>query len=245
MCSQPRAWRNLGSRIHLKVALKVIFLPVLLILGAYLFFHHDLYFFLADPKKAIEFINSFHPYDDLVFIALQIFQVLIAGVLPAELTGFVGGYLYGPVLGTIYSTIGLSIGSWLAFLLARIYGLPLVRRVVKASVMERYDHFMEQRGPSISFILFLLPGFPKAALCYIIGLSPMRIWTFMAVSTSGRLFGTILLTVSGSSVRNNQGVVLLAILVIVGTIFLLAYFYRERLTKMAERKRSTDIREKK
>ncbi len=234
MCSQPRAWRNLGSKIDFQVTLKVIFLPFFLIFGAYLFLHYDLYIFLTDSKKAIEFIQSFHPYDDFVFIALQIFQVLIAGALPAELTGFIGGYLYGPVLGTIYSTAGLSVGSWLAFFLARIYGLPLVRRVVKASVMQRYDHFMHQRGPSVSFILFLMPGFPKAALCYIIGLSPMKIWTFMAVSTAGRLFGTILLSVSGSSVRNNQGMVFLAIVGIVGVIFLFAYFYRGRLTKMKD-----------
>jgi uncharacterized membrane protein YdjX (TVP38/TMEM64 family) len=242
MCSQPQTWHNLGSRIDIKVTLKAIFLLFFLVLGAYLILHYDLYFFLTDPKKAIGFINSFHPYDDFAFIGLQIFQVLIAGALPAEITGFIGGYLYGPILGTIYSTAGLSIGSWLAFILARIYGLPLVRRVVKASVMERYDHFMERRGPLVSFILFLMPGFPKAALCYIVGLSPMKVWAFILISTAGRLFGTILLSVSGSSVRNNQVLVLLAVLIIVGIIFFLAYFYRGRLMKMVGRRKSMDIR---
>ena len=179
-----------------------------------------------------------------MFIALQIFQVLIAGALPAEITGFVGGYLYGPVLGTIYSTAGLSIGSWLAFILARVYGLPLVRRVVKASIMQKYDHFMELRGPLVSFILFLIPGFPKAALCYIIGLSQMNIWTFIVVSTAGRLFGTILLSVSGSSVRSNQGVVLFVLLGIMGVIFLLAYFYRNRLIKVAGKRKGIRIGKK-
>jgi uncharacterized membrane protein YdjX (TVP38/TMEM64 family) len=197
-----------------------------------------------EPKRAIEFINSFHPYDDFVFIALQIFQVLIAGAIPAEITGVIGGYLYGPVLGTIYSTIGLSIGSWLAFILARIYGLPLVRRVVKASIMQKYDHFMTLRGPLVSFILFLIPGFPKAALCYIIGLSQMNIWTFIVVSTVGRLLGTILLSVSGSSVRNDQGAVVLIILGIIGIILLLAYFYRDRFMKTVGRRKSMDIGKK-
>jgi uncharacterized membrane protein YdjX (TVP38/TMEM64 family) len=224
--------------MKISYVLKGISLAFFIILGTYLFIHYDFYFLLIDQKKAIEFINSFHPYDDFVFIALQIFQVLIAGALPAELTGLIGGYLYGPVLGTIYSTIGLSIGSWLAFILARVYGLPLVKRVVNASIMQKYDHFMELRGPLVSFILFLIPGFPKAALCYIIGLSQMNIWTFIVVSTVGRTFGTILLSVSGSSVRNNQGMVLLVLLGIVGIIFLLAYFYRDRLTKMAGRRKS-------
>ena len=212
--------------------LKGIFLVFFIILGTYLIIHYHLYFSFNYQNKVIEFIESFHPYDDFVFIALQIFQVLIAGALPAEITGFIGGYLYGPVLGTIYSTIGLSIGSWLAFLLARVYGLPLVRRVVKASIMQKYDHFMELRGPLVSFILFLIPGFPKAALCYIVGLSQMNIWTFIVVSAVGRLFGTILLSVSGNSVRNDQVTVLLAILVTMGIIFLLVYFYRRRLMKI-------------
>jgi len=213
-------------------ASKGVLLVFFIILGSYIIIRHNIYFSSNYQDKVIEFINSFHPYDDIVFIALQIFQVLIAGALPAEITGFVGGYLYGPVVGTIYSTIGLSIGSWLAFLLARVYGLPFVRRVVRASIMQKYDHFMELRGPFVSFILFLIPGFPKAALCYIIGLSQMNVWTFIVVSTIGRLFGTILLSVSGSSVRNDQVMVLLALSVIVGIIFLLVYFYRRRLTKI-------------
>jgi uncharacterized membrane protein YdjX (TVP38/TMEM64 family) len=231
--------------MKIRYLLKGIFLVFFIILGTYLFIHYNLYFFLNCQNKVIEFINSFHPYDDFVFIALQIFQVLIAGAIPAEITGVIGGYLYGPVLGTIYSTIGLSIGSWLAFILARIYGLPLVRRVVKASIMQKYDHFMTLRGPLVSFILFLIPGFPKAALCYIIGLSQMNIWTFIVVSTVGRLLGTILLSVSGSSVRNDQGTVVLVILGIIGIILLLAYFYRDRFMKTAGRWKGMDIRKKK
>jgi len=225
--------------------LKGILLVLLIILGAYLFISYNLYFLFLDQSKAIEFINSFHPYDDLVFIALQIFQVLIAGALPAEITGLVGGYLYGPVLGTIYSTMGLSMGSWLAFLLARVYGLPLVRRVVKASMMQKYDHFMEQRGPLVSFILFLIPGFPKAALCYVIGLSRMNIWIFILVSTAGRLFGIISLSVSGSSVRTGQGMVLFVLLGIIAIIFLLAYFNRDRLINAAGRRKGIKMEKEK
>ena len=115
---------------------------------------------------------------------------------------------------------------------------------MKASIMQKYDHFMALRGPLVSFILFLIPGFPKAALCYIIGLSQMNIWTFIVVSTVGRLLGTILLSVSGSSVRNDQGAVVLVIPGIIGIILLLAYFYRDRFMKTAGRRKSMDIGKK-
>jgi uncharacterized membrane protein YdjX (TVP38/TMEM64 family) len=226
--------KPLNKRLILKIFVLILFL----IVGIKLFFSYKYYdYFTYYNLKLIAFIESFHPYDDLVFIIIQVFQVLIAGLIPAEISGFAGGYLYGPVRGIIYSTIGLSIGSWLAFILSRVYGLPLVRKMVKPQLMEKYDHFIEARGPLVCFILFLIPGFPKAALCYIIGLSPMNIWTFIGVSTVGRLFGTILLSVTGDSIRTMRIAVLLIILGSVALFYLLVYLYRHRLLEMTKKQK--------
>ena len=219
-----------------RLIIKIFILIFLLIIGIKLIFSYHYYAsFTYYNQKLIAFIESFHPYDDLVFIVIQIFQVLVAGAIPAEISGFVGGYLYGPIVGTIYSTIGLSIGSWLAFIFSRIYGMPLVRRLVNPSIMDKYDQFIEARGPLACFILFLIPGFPKAALCYIIGLSQMNVWIFIAVSTVGRLFGTILLSLAGDSVRTMRIVVLFIILGLIAIFNLLVYFYRHRLLKMTRK----------
>jgi uncharacterized membrane protein YdjX (TVP38/TMEM64 family) len=64
----------------------------------------------------------------------------------------------------------------------------------------------------------------------------MNIWTFMAVSTAGRLFGTILLSLSGDSFRALRIWVLLLILACVTVFFLLVFIYRDRLLKMAGKK---------
>jgi uncharacterized membrane protein YdjX (TVP38/TMEM64 family) len=222
--------------LNKRLIIKIFILILLLIIGIKLIFSYHYYaYFTYYNQKLIAFIASFHPYDDLVFIVIQIFQVLVAGALPAEISGVIGGYLYGPVVGTIYSTIGLSIGSWLAFILSRVYGMPLVRRLVNPSIMDRYDHFIEARGPLTCFILFLIPGFPKAALCYIIGLSQMNIWIFIAVSTVGRLFGTILLSLTGDSVRTMRSVVLFIILGLIAIFYLLVYLYRHRLLEMTRK----------
>jgi uncharacterized membrane protein YdjX (TVP38/TMEM64 family) len=216
-----------------RTILKVLLLILILILGIKLIFSYNYYaHFTYSNQEIIKFIESFHPYDDLVFIVIQIFQVLVAGAVPAEISGVIGGYLYGPVVGAIYSTIGLSIGSWLAFILSRVFGLPLVRRLVNPSIMQKYDHFIEMRGPLVCFILFLIPGFPKAALCYIIGLSQMNVWIFIAISTVGRLFGTILLSLTGDSVRTMRFAVLFVILGLVAIFYLFVYFYRDKLREM-------------
>jgi uncharacterized membrane protein YdjX (TVP38/TMEM64 family) len=228
--------KDTDKPLNKRLIIKILVLALLLIIGIKLFFSYHYYnYFSYYNLKLVAFIESFHPYDDIVFIIIKIFSVLVAGLIPAEVSGVVGGYLYGPVIGTIYSTIGLSIGSWLAFLLSRRYGLPLVTKMVKPELMEKYDHFMKARGPLACFILFLIPGFPKAAFCYIVGLSKMNIWTFIGVSTVGRLFGTILLSVSGDSFRMMRIAVLLTILGLISAFYLLVYIYRHKLLEMTKK----------
>jgi uncharacterized membrane protein YdjX (TVP38/TMEM64 family) len=217
--------------------LKILLLLILIILGTYLFLHYDFYVTFIYKEKAIAFIKSFHPYDEAAFIFLQILQVVIAPI-PGEVTGIIGGYLYGPIPGTIYSTIGLTVGSWLAFALARTFGLPLVEKAVKPDIIQKYDYLMTHQGVFIAFILFLIPGFPKDYLCYLIGLSHMKTATFLIISTFGRLFGTTLLSVSGSYVRNNQYGALLIVITVGGIFILLTYIYREKLLSVIKKRKT-------
>jgi uncharacterized membrane protein YdjX (TVP38/TMEM64 family) len=219
-----------------KAIVRVIILFALIIAGIFLFFYYDLYTFFISRKKIIDFVNSFGPLSVVIFICLQILQVIVAPI-PGEVNGFIGGYLYGPVMGTLYSTIGLAIGSWIAFALARGLGLPFVEKVIDRRILRKYDHFMEHRGTLITFILFLIPGFPKDALSYIIGLSHMKTATFLLVCTGGRLFGTLMLSISGNCARNNQNIAMVGILGISALIVALAYYYHDELLNLVRKKK--------
>jgi len=210
-----------------KLLLRIAALLVFVVAGSYLFIHYDLHIFFSDRKHLIEFVNSFGAQSVVVFIGLQILQVLFAPI-PGEVTGFIGGYIYGSVLGTIYSTIGLTIGSWLAFILARWLGLPFVEKAVNTSILKKYDYFMEHQGKLITFVFFLIPGFPKDALCYVIGLSHMPTNTFLLVSITGRLLGTAMLSISGDFARYDQLGSLWVLLAISLLFCAVAFFYREK-----------------
>jgi len=206
---------------------RILFLIALITLGVFLFIHFDLWRFFRDREQIIHFIKSY-PYDEVVFIVLQIAQV-IAAPIPGEVSGFIGGYLYGPLWGTIYSTIGLTIGSWLAFMLARFFGEPLLEKVVKKEVFEKFDHFMEHRGLLVSFLLFLIPGFPKDYLCYIMGVSRIPVLTFIIISSVGRFFGTMMLSISGNVARNEQYVLLFIVAAAAVVVSLLAWRYHDKI----------------
>jgi uncharacterized membrane protein YdjX (TVP38/TMEM64 family) len=217
-----------------RLILRILFLFLLLIIPTYLFLHFDVYLLFEDRQKLVNFILAY-PYDELIFISLQIIQV-VAAPIPGELTGIIGGYLYGPFWGTVYSTIGLTLGSWLAFILAHFFGMPLLEKVVKRAVIEKFDHFMEHQGILISFFLFLIPGFPKDYLCYIMGVSRMPVLTFLIISTIGRLLGTIMLSTTGHYARNGN-YLLMGILIGAGIIiFIAAYCCHDRLLALLKKK---------
>lgn len=215
--------------------LRILFLLILIGLAAYLFFHFDLIRFFQDRHQILQLIKSY-PYDELVFIVLQIIQV-VAAPIPGELTGIIGGYLYGPLWGTIYSTIGLTLGSWIAFMLARFFGEPLLENVIHKEVFAKFEHFMEHKGLLVSFLLFLIPGFPKDYLCYIMGVSLIPTGTFIIISTAGRIFGTIMLSVMGAFAGNGQYTFLTVILALGIAISIPAYYYHDKLIEILKKRK--------
>jgi uncharacterized membrane protein YdjX (TVP38/TMEM64 family) len=194
----------------------------------FLIYHSDIYLTFLDRKRLAELIKSYGSFSPLIFIALQIFQVLFAPI-PGEVTGFIGGFLYGNFFGVLYSTIGLGLGSWLAFIFSRWAGQPLVERIVSYKTIQRYDYLMAHQGTWIAFLLFLIPGFPKDYLCYILGLGHMDLKTFLIISTVGRFLGTLLLTMQGHLVREKNYWVLGIVIGLSLLAVLIAYLFRGKL----------------
>jgi uncharacterized membrane protein YdjX (TVP38/TMEM64 family) len=189
---------------------------------------------LTSKNRLLQFIRENRTHAATIFIGLQIVQV-VAAPLPGEVTGFVGGILFGPVWGVVYSTIGLTLGSWAAFMLARWLGRPIVEQLASRELIERYDYVMQHKGLLLAFLMFLIPGFPKDILCYILGLGHMRLRDFLIVSASGRLLGTVLLTLGGSYFRDAQYGALFTVIGISLLIILLVMIYRDRVERVLRR----------
>jgi uncharacterized membrane protein YdjX (TVP38/TMEM64 family) len=187
-----------------------------------LFFRFKYFFYFPRLR---DFVLSFGAYSKIVFISLQILQVLLAPI-PGEITGFLGGYLYGRVAGTVLSTIGLALGAAIAFEAAKFFGTPIVNRIVRKEVMDRFDHFVTHRGLQIVFILFLIPGFPKDSLCYLLGLTHMRRLDFILMNIFGRLPGTLILAFQGEAVRTKHYQQFFTLLAVSMALTAVLYYFR-------------------
>lgn len=213
-----------------------------LVLGGivYLLYAYGLIDYFTDRQRLVNFINKHRAYAAFIFIGFQTLQVIAAPV-PGEVTGFVGGVFFGAGWGILYSTIGLTLGSWIAFVLARLAGRPLVQMVVNPDTIKRYDYVMKHKGLFLAFLMFLIPGFPKDILCYLLGLGHMSQRHFLLVSTSGRLLGTTLLTLGGALFRYRHYGALFMLVGISIFFILLTMVYRETIERWFRRLRAAQL----
>jgi uncharacterized membrane protein YdjX (TVP38/TMEM64 family) len=183
---------TLNNKSITSLAIFIVFVAFLI----YVLYVLGLLDLFTDRHRLLKFIEDHKTYAAIIFIGLQALQVVLAPV-PGEVTGFAGGMLFGTFWGIVYSTVGLTLGSWAAFLLGRAVGRPLVEAVIDRGTIKRYDYVMKHKGLFLAFLLFIIPGFPKDYFCYLLGLGHMGHAAFLLVSTLGRLLGTTLLTLGG------------------------------------------------
>ena len=197
------------------------------------------YYVFTDKEKIESFITSYGIGAPAVFITTQILQVLFAPV-PGEATGFVGGYIFGITRGFIYSSIGLTIGSWINFLIGRFLGERYVRKLISARQLNRFDTIIKRQGIIAIFILFVFPGFPKDSLCFFLGFSAIPIKLFMLFSSIGRMPGTFMLSLQGSLLLEQSYKMFALIFGICIVLIFMAFRYKENLYRYIEKVNGTD-----
>ena len=182
----------------------------------------------VDKKFLKQTLRQWGILAPILFILMQALQVVISPI-PGEATGFLGGYLFGEWLGLLYSTIGLTLGSVVAFWIGRWLGEHYVRKLVSKETWDRLGFIVEAEGAIICFIVYLIPGLPKDILCYFFGISPMPLWVFVLVSALGRIPGTWVLSAQGAHTATGNYLQVILISAICAAVALPLDYYRHRL----------------
>lgn len=192
------------------------------------------YRLFADREQIKTFIASFGHGAPVIFIIIQIFQVLFAP-FPGEATGFVGGFLFGTAKGFVYSSIGLTLGSWINFSVGRFMGKRYVRKLIPERQLDRLDKIVKRQGVIVLFVLFVIPGFPKDYLCLFLGLSTLPLKIFLILTGIGRMPGTLMLSLQGSYIFEQRYGLFAIIMGLCLAVVFLAYKYREPLYQWLEK----------
>jgi uncharacterized membrane protein YdjX (TVP38/TMEM64 family) len=111
--------------------------------------------------------------------------------------------------------------------------------------MGRFDYLLHHKGAFLVFLLFLIPGFPKDYLCYILGLGHLSTMEFLVIGGTGRLFGTILLTLGGNYIRHHQYGRFSILVGVALVVVLVAMAYRDKIERLFRMWHVMDYRKKK
>jgi pyruvate/2-oxoglutarate dehydrogenase complex dihydrolipoamide dehydrogenase (E3) component/uncharacterized membrane protein YdjX (TVP38/TMEM64 family) len=151
----------------------------------------------SEQQAAIQQYYALHPWRTAAVYFLA--YVAVAGLsLPgaAVLTLF-GGAVFGLWWGTLIVSFASSAGATLAFLSSRF----LLRDWVQARFGDKLkpvNDGVARDGAFYLFALRLVPAFPFFVINLLMGLTPIRTWTFYWVSQLGMLAGTLVYVYAGT-----------------------------------------------
>lgn len=152
-------------------------------------------------EEVAAWVEQLGAWGPLAIVFLELTQALLAPI-PGQAIEAASGYLYGSWLGTLFPLIGMALGSFLLFLLARRFGRPLVVRLIGRSSMDRLDDLVRRGGAPFFFLIWLLPFAPDDLACAAAGLTPMPPRQFILLMLLGRLPGVFVSVWVGANVAH-------------------------------------------
>ena len=183
----------------------IIFVMAIAVIGLVSFLLRD-YFsldFLAQKEAELRYFRDANPV--LIFGAAFLLYVMVTGFsLPgAAAMSLVYAWFFGFWPALILISFASTLGATIAFLMSRY----LLRESIQSRFGERLKSFnknLETEGAFYLFTLRLIPAIPFFVINLVMGLTPMRAWTFWWISQIGMLPGTAVFVYAGSSVPSLQ-----------------------------------------
>lgn len=160
-------------------------LGTLFLIGLILYFLSQGYF--TDSTKLQALLNQTGIFAPLLFILLQIFQVIIP-IIPGGASSALGIVAFGPIWGFVYNYAGLVIGSILAFLLVKRYGKTFILKVCDQKTYDKYIGWLDKGKKFDRFFAaaIFFPCAPDDILCMIAGLTSMTLKKFSMIIILGK-----------------------------------------------------------
>lgn len=187
--------------------------------------------YIKDPAAFKYHLESLGAWGPIVFMALNIAQVLLA-IIPGGPFEVAAGALWGPELGTLMCDIAMTIGGVLTFLFARKFGIKFIELFTTKEKIESVKFLKtNEKSTSLLFLFFLLPGTPKDLMCYVVGLSDIKLSTWILINLIGRFPAIYLSAMGGHSLTEQNPGKFIAVFAIIIVLYFLGTFLYKKFNK--------------
>jgi uncharacterized membrane protein YdjX (TVP38/TMEM64 family) len=155
--------------------------------------------FVSEPERFRAWVSENALLGKAAFVGMMAMQVFVA-IIPGEPLEIVAGYAFGAVEGTLLCLAGATIGSILVFLFVRKFGVRAVELFFPKEKIENLKFLQDSRRLNLMvFLIFFIPGTPKDVLCYCVGLTKMKLPTWVLITATARIPSVITSTIGGDA----------------------------------------------
>lgn len=159
---------------------------------------------IMDQRKLTAYIEQFGAFAPLAFFAVQFLQIIVAPI-PGNITGLVGGAIFGLWWGFLLGGAAILSGSLMMFWLGRKYGKRITHKFVSKEELEKYETKLSGKaGKGLLMGLFLVPFTPDDVLCLIAGLTNISYKSFLLLVLVGRLPSSFITNAMGAGLYNGS-----------------------------------------
>jgi dihydrolipoamide dehydrogenase len=193
-------FHRLSEAVNVRNSRVIILIVIAAAIGAFFYFDLNRYFsldYLKAQQGAIQAQYQAAPALTIAIFALVYIAVTGLSLPGAAILTLLAGALFGLVVGTLVVSFASTIGATLAFLTARF----ILRDSVQAKFGDKLKPINDgvaKEGAFYLFALRLVPAFPFFIVNLVMGLTPIRVWTYFWVSQVGMLAGTIAFVNAGT-----------------------------------------------
>lgn len=172
----------------------------------------------SNPELFRQWIDSHGIWGRLVFLGIQVLQVVVA-MIPGEVIEIGAGYAFGAVEGTLLCLVGVAIGSAIIFLLTRKIGARFTELLIsREKIAELKWMNSSKKLNQLVFIVFFIPGTPKDLLTYFVGLTPIKLRDFIIISSIARIPSLVSSTFGGHALGDKDYLLAFGIFAITGLV---------------------------
>lgn len=187
----------------------------------------------ADPSGFARLVDENILAASALYALVNAIQVF-AAFIPGEPLELVAGYLFGVWGGLLVVSIGLAFGEALVFVLVKRYGTRVVHSFVSQEKLNELAFFNDSRRLNvIVFLMMLIPGTPKDIVTYIVGLTPMRLGTWMAICVPARTVSIVASTVVGAQAAQDNWALALTLFAVTLVISAFGMLYYAAISRQA------------
>jgi uncharacterized membrane protein YdjX (TVP38/TMEM64 family) len=212
----------------------ILVVSILIILAVCYFIGKPLLEFVSEPETFRVWVQSKGLLGILVFMILNILQVILA-IIPGGPFEVGAGYAFGVIPGTILCDIAMSIGGVINFLLVRKFGMKFIELFTTREKIESVKFLKaNKKSEMLLFLFFLLPGTPKDLMCYVVGLSNITLSKWVIINLVGRLPAILLSAMGGSALGKQKYEIFVIAIVVLLVLYLIGSYLYNKHNKSPE-----------